>query len=159
VKGAAADVVGVDLDESALELARQNAALNRARIRFVQADLFTWLRDVQPSGQRFDVIVLDPPKQTRDRDAINFALKRYYDMNRLALSVLANDGIFLTCSCTGLVKEPDFLESVRRAAWQAGRELQVLEIKGAGPDHPFLLNAPEGRYLKAVFTRAIAINT
>jgi 23S rRNA (cytosine1962-C5)-methyltransferase len=62
-------------------------------------------------------------------------------------------GIFLTCSCTGLVSESDFLETLRRVAWQAGRQLQVLHAGGAGPDHPFLVHVPEGRYLKAVFCR------
>jgi len=152
-KGGAEEVVGVDLDEQALELARQNANLNQARVRFVQADLFPWLRDVLPSGQRFDVVVLDPSKQTRDREAVGLALKRYLDMNRLALLAVAPGGIFLTCSCTGLVSEADFLETVRRAAWQAGRKLQIFRIAGAGADHPFLLHAPEGRYLKAVFCR------
>jgi 23S rRNA (cytosine1962-C5)-methyltransferase len=153
VLGRAEEVVGVDLDEQALALARQNANLNQARVRFVQADLFSWLRDVLPSGERFDVVVLDPSKQTRDRGALGFALKRYLDMNRLALQAVAPGGIFLTCSCTGLVSESDFLETVRRAAWQAGRAVQVLHVGGAGADHPFLLNAPEGRYLKAVFCR------
>jgi 23S rRNA (cytosine1962-C5)-methyltransferase len=151
--GQAAEVVGVDLDEQALELARQNANLNQVRIRFVQADLFSWLRDVLPSGERFDVVVLDPSKQTRDREAVGFALKRYLDMNRLALHAVSPGGIFLTCSCTGLVSEADFLETLRRAAWQAGRAVQVLKISGAGADHPYLLHVPEGRYLKAVFCR------
>jgi 23S rRNA (cytosine1962-C5)-methyltransferase len=151
--GEAAEVVGVDLDEQAIALARQNANLNQSRIRFVQADLFPWLRDVIGTGQRFDVVVLDPSKQTRDREALGFALKRYLDMNRLALQAVAPGGIFLTCSCTGLVSEEAFLETLRRAAWQAGRTLQVLHIGGAGPDHPFLVHVPEGRYLKAVFCR------
>jgi 23S rRNA (cytosine1962-C5)-methyltransferase len=151
--GPAEEVVGVDLDEQALSLARQNANLNQARIRFVQADLFAWLRDVLPSGQRFDVVVLDPSKQTRDREAVGFALKRYLDMNRLALQAVVPGGIFLTCSCTGLVSEADFLETLRRAAWQAGRVVQVLRVAGAAADHPFLLHVPEGRYLKAVFCR------
>jgi 23S rRNA (cytosine1962-C5)-methyltransferase len=151
--GGAEDVVGVDLDEEALALARQNANLNQARVRFVQADLFAWLRDVLPSGQRFDVVVLDPSKQTRDREALAYALKRYLDMNRLALQAVAPGGIFLTCSCTGLVGEAEFLDTVRRAAWQAGRVVQVLQVTGAAPDHPFLLHVPEGRYLKAVFCR------
>jgi 23S rRNA (cytosine1962-C5)-methyltransferase len=152
-RGGAAEVTGVDLDEAALELARQNAALNQVRIRFVQADIFAWLRDIQPSGQQFDVVVLDPAKQTRDREAIDYALKRYFDMNKLALTVVAPGGIFLTCSCTGLVREAEFLESVRRAAWQARREVQVLQVGGAGPDHPYPLHVPESRYLKAVFCR------
>ena len=67
-KGGAAEVVGVDLDEQALEMAKQNAKLNGAQMRFVQADLFAWLRDVIPNGERFDVVVLDPAKLTRDRE-------------------------------------------------------------------------------------------
>jgi 23S rRNA (cytosine1962-C5)-methyltransferase len=151
--GGAAEVVGVDVDEQAIALAKQNANLNQAQVRFVQADLFPWLREVIAAGQRFDVVVLDPAKQTRDREEIDFALKRYFDMNKLALQAVAPGGIFLTCSCTGLVAEADFLESLRRAAWQAGRVLQIIRIGGAGGDHPFLAHVPEGRYLKAVFCR------
>jgi 23S rRNA (cytosine1962-C5)-methyltransferase len=151
--GGASEVVGVDLDEEALALARQNANLNQVQARFVQADLFPWLRDVLPSGQRFDVVVLDPAKMTRDRESLDLAMKKYLDMNRLALQAVAPGGLFLTCSCTGLVSEEAFLETVRRAAWQAGRPLQVVKLSGAGPDHPFLLHAPEGRYLKALFAR------
>jgi 23S rRNA (cytosine1962-C5)-methyltransferase len=151
--GGASEVVGVDLDEAVVALAKQNANLNQARVRFVQADLFAWLREVLPSGQRFDVVVLDPSKQTRDREEVGHALKRYLDMNRLSLQAVAPGGIFLTCSCTGLVSEADFLETLRRAAWQAGRTVQVLRIAGAAPDHPFLLHAQEGRYLKAVYCR------
>jgi 23S rRNA (cytosine1962-C5)-methyltransferase len=151
--GGAEEVVAVDLDEEALALAKQNANLNQARIRFVQADLFAWLREILPSGQRFDVVVLDPSKQTRDREEVSFALKRYLDMNRLALQAVNPGGIFLTCSCTGLVGEDTFLETLRRAAWQAGRTVQIFKIAGAAPDHPFLVHVPEGRYLKAVFCR------
>ena len=151
--GKAEEVIGIDLDEEALELAKHNANLNQARVRFAQADLFAWLREVLPSGQRFDVVVLDPAKQTRDREEIGFALKRYFDMNRLALQAVAPGGIFLTCSCTGLVREEDFLETLRRAAWQAGRILQIFQITGAAADHPFLAHVPEGRYLKAVWGR------
>lgn len=152
-RGGADEVIGIDLDEHALALARQNANLNQARIRFVQADLFPWLRDIVASGQRFDVVVLDPAKQTRDREAVGFALKRYFDMNRLAMQAIAPGGLLLTCSCTGLISEDMFLETLRRAAWQAGRRAQVFRIAGAAPDHPFALQTPEGRYLKAVFCR------
>src|SRR5205823_1125576 len=151
--GGASEVVGVDLDEQALAMARQNAGLNQAQVRFVQADLFAWLRDVLPTGNRFDVVVLDPAKMTRDREAVDQALKKYLDMNRLALQAVAPGGIFLTCSCTGLVSEETFLDTLRRAAWQAGRAVQVIKIAGAGGDHPFLAHVQEGRYLKAVFCR------
>ena len=106
-----------------------------------------------PDGQRFDVVVLDPAKQTRDREEVDYALRRYLDMNRLALQAVAPGGIFLTCSCTGLVSEADFLETLRRAAWQAGRTVQVLRLSGAAPDHPYLLHVPKERCLKAVFCR------
>jgi 23S rRNA (cytosine1962-C5)-methyltransferase len=151
--GQADEVVGVDLDEQAIALAKQNANLNQTRIRFLQADIFSWLRDVSANGEQFDVVVLDPSKQTRDREELGYALKRYLDMNRLALQVVAPGGILLTCSCTGLVSEVEFLETLRRAAWQAKRTLQILSTRGAGPDHPFLVHVPEGRYLKAVFCR------
>jgi 23S rRNA (cytosine1962-C5)-methyltransferase len=151
--GQAEEVIGVDLDEQVIALAKQNANLNQARVRFVQADLFAWLREVLPSSQRFDVVVLDPSKQTRDREEIDFALKRYLDMNRLALQSVAPGGICLTCSCTGLISEETFLDTLRRAAWQAGRTVQILRLSGAGPDHPFLAHVQEGRYLKAIWCR------
>lgn len=151
--GKAEEVIGLDLDEEALELARGNANLNQVRIRFVQSDLFPWLRDAISNGQQFDVVVLDPSKQTRSREEIGQALKRYLDMNRLALQVVAPGGVFLTCSCTGLVREEEFLDVVRRAAWQAGRSVQVFQVSGAAGDHPWLLHVPESRYLKAVWCR------
>src|SRR5262249_25031025 len=149
--GGADQGVGGDLDEEALALGRQNAGLNQVRVRFVQADLFPWLRETTAAGQRFDVVVLDPAKQTRDREELDYALKRYLDMNRLALQAVAPGGIFLTCSCTGLVSEEAFLDVVRRAAWHAGRTVQVLRIGGAGADHPYLVHVPEARSLKALF--------
>jgi 23S rRNA (cytosine1962-C5)-methyltransferase len=153
VLGGAEEVVGVDLDEDALGLARQNASLNQVRLRFVQADIFAWLRDIIATKQLFDVVILDPAKQTRDREEIGYALKRYLDMNRLAMQAVAPGGLFLTCSCTGLVSEEAFLDTLRRSAWQAGRVAQVLRVTGAGSDHPFLLHVAEGRYLKAVWCR------
>lgn len=152
--GDAADVVGVDLDEVILAIAEQNAKLNKAKVRFVQADIFPWLRDVAVGNQeKFDVVVLDPAKMTRDREQVIPALKKYLDMNKLALAAVKPGGIFLTCSCTGLVSEEQFLDMLRRAAFYANRTVQVLQVTGAGPDHPFLAHVPESRYLKAVFCR------
>src|SRR5262249_46640157 len=88
------EVTGIDLDEQALALARQNAGLNAVRVRFVQSDLFPWLRDMIGQKQRFDVVILDPAKQTRDREEVDEALRRYGDMNRLALQVVADGGLF-----------------------------------------------------------------
>ena len=153
--GKAKEIVGLDLDEGVLELARQNAGINQVRCRWVQADLFPWLRDAINQKSLFDVVILDPAKQTRDRDEVDLALRRYFDMNRLAFQVVKEGGILVSCSCTGLVGEPEFLECVRRAARAAGRTVQVLETAGAGPDHPFQLQVPEGRYLKTIFMRVL----
>jgi 23S rRNA (cytosine1962-C5)-methyltransferase len=152
-KGNAAEVIGIDLDEEVLELAKHNAKLNRADVRYIQSDLFPWLRDAIPNGQRFDTVILDPAKMTRDRDDVMTALRKYADMNRLAMQVVSPGGMLLTCSCTGLISEADFVEMLRRASWQAGRQLQIFRISGAASDHPYFVHVPEGRYLKAVFAR------
>jgi 23S rRNA (cytosine1962-C5)-methyltransferase len=90
---------------------------------------------------------------TRDRDDVMGALKKYSDMNKLAMMSVKPGGVLLTCSCTGLVSEGDFVEMLRRTAWQAGKQLQIFRISGAASDHPFFVHIPEGRYLKAVFAR------
>jgi 23S rRNA (cytosine1962-C5)-methyltransferase len=156
----ASEVVGVDIDPAVIEIAKENAYLNNALIgnrkpRFVQADIFPWLRDAATNGERFDVVILDPAKMTRDREQVIGALKKYLDMNKLALGVVKPGGMFATFSCTGLVSEEQFLDMLRRAAYYAGRTVQVLKVAGAGPDHPFLAQVPESRYLKAVFCRVL----
>lgn len=152
VRGAA-EVTGVDIDEDVLEIARGNARLNDVRLKFVQADIFPWLRDAAARGDQYEVVVLDPAKMTRDREQVIPALKKYLDMNKLALGVVAPGGMLATFSCTGLVSEEEFLGMLRRAAFYSGRVIQVLKVAGAGPDHPFLASVPESRYLKAVFCR------
>ncbi|WP_240125617.1 class I SAM-dependent rRNA methyltransferase [Thermomonas alba] len=151
----AAEVVGIDIDPAVIEIARENARLNQVRPRFVQADIFPWLRDAAANGERFDVVILDPAKMTRDREQVISALKKYLDMNKLALGVVKPGGLFATFSCTGLVSEEQFLDMLRRAAFYAGRSVQVLKVAGAGPDHPWLVQVPESRYLKAVFCRVL----
>jgi len=152
--GGASEVTGIDLDEEILDIAEGNAKLNKARVRFIQADIFPWLRDVAVGNRnQYDVVILDPAKMTRDREQVIPALKKYLDMNKLALAAVKPGGVFLTCSCTGLVSEEQFLDMLRRAAFYAGRTVQVLRVTGAGPDHPWLAHVPESRYLKAAFCR------
>ncbi|HEU0305815.1 MAG TPA: class I SAM-dependent rRNA methyltransferase [Lysobacter sp.] len=154
VRGAS-EVVGIDIDEAVIEIAKGNAKLNNVRPRFVQADIFPWLRDAGNAGEQFDVVILDPAKMTRDREQVINALKKYLDMNKLALGVVKPGGLFATFSCTGLVSEEQFLDMLRRAAFYAGRTVQVLKVSGAGADHPFLAQVQESRYLKAVFCRVL----
>ena len=158
VRGAE-EVVGIDIDPAVLDIARGNAKLNglqgKAMPRFIQADIFPWLRDAAQNGEKFDVVILDPAKMTRDREQVINALKKYLDMNKAALAVVKPGGLFATFSCTGLVSEEQFLDMLRRAAFYAGRTVQVLKVAGAGADHPWLAQVPESRYLKAVFCRVL----
>ena len=149
----AREAIAVDMDPGILEIARANASANNVEVRFEQADIFDWLRQAVARGERYDAVILDPAKLTRDRTKVMDALKKYFAMNRLALDVIPPDGLLLTCSCTGLVSEADFLEMLRRVALNAGREIQILETRGAGADHPVRADVPESRYLKAVFCR------
>ena len=149
----AREAVGVDMDAGILDIARANAAANDVRVDFQQADIFDWLRAAVARGEKYDAVILDPAKLTRDRNKVFDALKKYFAMNRLALDVIPPGGLLLTCSCTGLVGEADFLEMLRRVAINAGREIQILEVRGAGADHPVRADVPESRYLKAVFCR------
>lgn len=154
VRGAS-DVMGVDIDADVIEIAKGNAKLNNVRPRFVQADIFPWLRDAGIRGDQYDVVILDPAKMTRDREQVIPALKKYLDMNKLAMGVVKPGGLFATFSCTGLVSEEQFLDMLRRAAYYAGRTVQVLKVAGAGADHPWLAQVQESRYLKAVFCRVV----
>ena len=134
-------------------MARANAAANNVAVTFEQSDIFDWVRAAVARGEQYDAVVLDPAKLTRDRSKVMEALKKYFAMNRMALDIIPRGGLLLTCSCTGLVGEADFLEMLRRVALNAGREIQVLQVSGAGADHPFRTDVLEGRYLKAVFCR------
>jgi SAM-dependent methyltransferase (EC 2.1.1.-) len=152
VRGAG-EVVGVDIDEDVISIAKGNAKLNDVRLKFVQADIFPWLRDAGNAKDLYDVVILDPAKMTRDREQVIAALKKYLDMNKLALGVVKPGGLFATFSCTGLVSEQEFLDMLRRAAYFSGRTIQILKVSGAGADHPFMAHVQESRYLKAVFCR------
>jgi 23S rRNA (cytosine1962-C5)-methyltransferase len=154
VRGAQ-EVVGVDIDEDVIEIAKGNAKLNDVKLKFVQADIFPYLRDAANRGDQYDVVILDPAKMTRDREQVITALKKYLDMNKLALGVVKPGGLFATFSCTGLVSEDQFLDMLRRAAYFSGRTIQILKVSGAGADHPFMAHVQESRYLKAVFCRVV----
>lgn len=153
--GGASEVLALDLDETVLELAEENARINKAKVKFIQVDLFHWLREAIERGLKYDVVILDPSKQTRTKEELEKAMRKYTDMNRLAMQVVKPGGILLTCSCTGLASESEFLNSIRIAAWQSQRTAQILKITGAGPDHPWASHVAEGRYLKAVWARIL----
>ncbi len=152
-RGQAASVTAVDLDENAIATARENAHLNQARIDFHHADAFDYLRHAGAQHRQWDVVVVDPSKFVARREFMEVGLRKYNDLNRLAAGVVAPGGVLLTCSCSGLVSQDVFTQTVARAVRSAGRTMQIFRLSGAGPDHPFMADAPESTYLKAIWAR------
>ncbi|MHC5056688.1 MAG: class I SAM-dependent rRNA methyltransferase [Planctomycetota bacterium] len=153
--GGAASATAVDLDEKALAVARENSKLNGVDVEFVHADVFGVLRAMIARGDEVDALVLDPAKLASVKSELAVAKRKYGDVNRLGFQVVREGGIVLTCSCSGLVGEAEFLSIISNSAAEAGVRLQIFEVAGAAPDHPVASDFPEGRYLKAVFARIV----
>jgi 23S rRNA (cytosine1962-C5)-methyltransferase len=152
-RGGAASVVGMDLDEDALAAAKANAKLNGAKdVTFRHGDVFDALRTLAtgPAAERPDLLIVDPAKWAKDRAGLRAAMAKYADLNRTALKAVADGGILVTCSCSGLVSEPDFVGMLRGCALDLQTEVRFLSVTGAAADHPVSSSFPEGRYLKCV---------
>lgn len=150
----AEDVTAVDLDETAVEMAKRNANLNSARVRFTHADAFTWTRTMIENGRKWDLVIADPPKFIFGKDDETGHAK-YHDLNKLALQLVKPGGLFVTCSCSGMLGAGDFERIVVNVAHRQNKRLQILDRTGAGPDHPGLSNYPESRYLKLLWCRVM----
>lgn len=151
LRGSAREVTAVDLDEKAMALARENANLNQTRLSLVQADAFSYARQMVANDRQFGVVVLDPPKLIPGRQDVVLGKRKYFDLNHLVMNLVEPGGILLTCSCSGLLPVSEFLILLRAAARKAGRNARVLAVTGAAADHPVRLDALEGEYLKAVW--------
>lgn len=152
-KGGAAAVLCVDSSAAALELAEKNADNNRARITIRKGDAFDVLEALAAEKARFDLVIVDPPAFAKRRKDLPKALSAYKRLNQLALQLLDDDGILVSCSCSQHVSAEDLQDAVAKAARAAGRHLQILELGGQAPDHPVHPAIPETRYLKAYFCR------
>jgi 23S rRNA (cytosine1962-C5)-methyltransferase len=146
-KQGARRVRGVDLDEVALERAARAADRNGLRVAFQHADAFDVLRAVSPQ-ERPDLVVLDPHKLVASRGDLEHGLHRYADMNTLALGAVRPGGLLATFSCSGAVDLPTFLGMLFGSARRAAREVRLLSILEAAPDHPQRPDFPRSRYLK-----------
>jgi 23S rRNA (cytosine1962-C5)-methyltransferase len=154
--GKARETLGIDSSPKAIALARANAELNGATVaRFEAADCFGALQGLAAEGQKFGVVVVDPPKFARSRGALDDALRAYHKLNRLAIDVLEPGGILVTCSCSGHVSREDFLYMLLGVAEQSRRDIQVLEMRGAAPDHPLSVTCLESEYLKCFVCRVV----
>jgi len=153
--GGAREALAIDVSEAALTVARANAELNQlaGAIRFEKSDAFTALEALGEAGERFDCVVLDPPKLARHSRGIPEALRGYHSLNRLAIEVLVTNGVLVTCSCTGHVDRTMFEKMLAEAAHSARRSLQILETRSAAADHPTSVTCPENDYLKCYICR------
>jgi len=154
--GGAREVVAVDSSAAALARASDLCALNRldgARLRVVEADMFKYLRSLRDARERFDLIVLDPPKFAPTAQAAERAARGYKDINLLAFKLLARGGLLATFSCSGGVDVTLFRKIVAGAAQDAGVDARIVQQLHAAPDHPIALAFPEGEYLKGLLCR------
>jgi 23S rRNA (cytosine1962-C5)-methyltransferase len=153
-----ARVTGVDASRAALEVADRNLELDgglTARVDWIEADAFELLRDYSDADSvaQFDTIVLDPPAFAKTKRAAEGAMRGYKELNLRALKMLNSGGTLITCSCSHHVGLEEFVAVVRSAAEDAGRRVQLLETRGAAPDHPAVLTLPETSYLKCLICR------
>jgi 23S rRNA (cytosine1962-C5)-methyltransferase len=154
--GGAREVLGVDTSQRAVMLAWANVQRNGLQnVRFQEGDGFETLESLLAAGERFGGVILDPPKFARSRSAVDEALRAYHWLNRLGVSLLEPGGILVTCSCSGHVTREDFLYMLVGVAQQTGREIQILEQRGASPDHPISAACLEGEYLKCFVCRVV----
>ena len=152
----AESVTAVDASDKAIADLRENATRNGiTNLEGKVANAFDFLRDQSDMGEKYDVIVLDPPAFTKSKDAIDAALRGYKEINLRALTMLRPGGLLITSSCSYHVSEEMFGEMLMSAAYDAGRSLQLLEKRSAGRDHPELMDVQETKYLKCFFVRAL----
>jgi 23S rRNA (cytosine1962-C5)-methyltransferase len=152
----ATETIGVDTSQKALELAAASARLNNldeTKCKFLDRDVFTYARELVERGEKFDVVVLDPPALAKSKkDRLN-ALAAYRELNLRAMRLLGDDGILVTCSCSHNVSEEDFLNTLMHAAKDSRTDLLVLHRPLQPPDHPVHLATPETSYLKVFFLK------
>jgi 23S rRNA (cytosine1962-C5)-methyltransferase len=154
ISGNASSVLSVDSSIKAVSLARANAELNNATTMSVeQADAFEKLSSLHEKGEKFGMVILDPPKFARSRASASDALRAYHRINRLGVDLLEPGGILVTCSCSGAISRDDFLMMLSAVGQRSRRTLQLLEHRGAAIDHPVNLHCLEGEYLKCSIVR------
>jgi 23S rRNA (cytosine1962-C5)-methyltransferase len=152
-RGGAGEVVCVDSSAPALELAASNGERNGLKLATMKGDAFDVLEDLAKKRSRFDVVIIDPPAFAKRKKDLPKALAAYKRLNQLAMRVLADDGVLVSCSCSHHVSPEELQDAIAKAAKAADRHLQILELGGQAPDHPVHPAIPETRYLKAYFCR------
>ena len=138
---------------TALQAAGRNAQANGVSIDTTHDDAFDALKALQEQGERFDVVVVDPPAFIKRKKDVPQGQAAYRKLNQLALGLMEGDGLLVSCSCSYHLAAEDLVSAIQTAARHTGRFVQVLEAGGQSPDHPVHPAIPETRYLKAFFCR------
>jgi 23S rRNA (cytosine1962-C5)-methyltransferase len=156
-KAGAASVLAVDSSSEALALLRKNAVLNSVsdRITIVEANAFDYLRDLEKMGQRFDLIILDPPAFAKNRAALEGARRGYKELNLRAMHLLERDGVLVTFSCSHWFSPEMFDAVLADAAFDSNRHLRILEERTQDLDHPIVSGYDESRYLKCRIVQVV----
>lgn len=154
--GGASSVTGVDSSGPALELARENAAMNGySDVEFIKDDVSKFLDKALSDGMSWDIVVLDPPKLAPSRKALSGATRKYVSLNTKAMKVVKPGGLLMTCSCSGAMTQApgEFSKVIQTAAYRAGVQATIVSKKGAGADHTIDPHYPEGEYLSNYLVR------
>ena len=143
-------VLGVDASELGVAQARENAALNGLsdRVEFLCADVFALLPELEAKGQKFDLVILDPPAFTKSRASVKKAVTGYREINLRAMKLIKDGGFLATCSCSHFVDYALFTQTIGQAARNVHKRLRQVEYRTQAPDHPILWDAEDSYYLK-----------
>jgi 23S rRNA (cytosine1962-C5)-methyltransferase len=151
----AREVLAVELDEAAAARLADNAHQNQRPVVVRQANAFDLLRELERAGERFDVVVLDPPAFAKRKGELAAAARAYKELNLRALRLVETGGSLITCSCSGKMTPERFGAVLADAIADVKRPVQVLERRGASRDHPGLIGVPETEYLKVWVLRVL----
>ena len=148
--GGAKEVTGVDASELAVEQATLNSKLNgmEDRVKFICRDVFELLPELEEKGEKFDVVILDPPAFTKSRNSVKNAVKGYREINLRAMKLVRDGGFLATCSCSHFMTYELFTQTIHQAARNVHKRLRQVEYRTQAPDHPILWAAEESYYLK-----------
>ena len=147
---AAGKVIGVEIVEEAVVAARENAALNGLSdsVKFICEDVFDLLPKLEEKGEKYDVVILDPPAFTKSRSSVKNAVKGYREINLRAMKLVKDGGFLATCSCSHFMDYQLFTQTIGQAARNVHKRLRQVEYRTQAPDHPILWSADESYYLK-----------
>jgi len=156
-KFGAREVVFLDASERALELVRKNLVFNNIKdsYSFIKGDALKLLKEIERKGEKFDLIILDPPAFIKDRSKLKEGMRGYKEINLRGMKMLRDGGFLLTCSCSHLLSKENFLKVLEESAFDSGKIIKILDFRSQPKDHPYLICLPESNYLKCALLQVI----